>query len=108
VEFEAVGPALRIWHDGRAFSPLDVFGLSSVGFRCVLCLTDITLLIWRAAWCIKSAARRELSRSSVGCSAKSGRTIGFMGVGFKAVYKRYGRVRVRDRTWAFKVRPLSD
>jgi hypothetical protein len=25
-----------------------------------------------------------------------------MGVGFKAVYKRYRRVRVRDRTWAFR------
>ena len=67
VRFEARGSALRIWHDGREFSPLDVFGLSSVGF-----------------------------------SAKSGRTIGFMGVGFKAVYKRYSRVRVRDRTWAFR------
>jgi hypothetical protein len=67
VRFEAMGSTLQIWHDGREFSPLDVFGLSSVGF-----------------------------------SAKSGRTIGFMGVGFKAVYKRYGRVRVRDRTWAFK------
>jgi hypothetical protein len=41
VRFEAVheddgegssGPSLRIWHDGREFSPLDVFGLSSVGF----------------------------------------------------------------------------
>ena len=67
VRFEAQSSSLRIWHDGREFSPLDVFGLSSVGF-----------------------------------SAKSGRTIGFMGVGFKAVYKRYSRVRVRDRTWAFK------
>ena len=44
------GAGLLIRHNGRPFSPLDVFGLSSVGF-----------------------------------SAKSGRSIGFMGVGFKAV-----------------------
>ena len=30
------------------------------------------------------------------------RTIGFMGVGFKSVYKRYARVTVYDSTWVFR------
>ena len=38
---------------------------------------------------------------SVGLSIKRGRTIGFMGIGFKAVSKRFRRVRVADRTWSF-------
>ena len=67
VSFTASADGLRVFHDGREFTPLDVFGLSSVGF-----------------------------------SAKSGRTVGFMGVGFKAVYKRYRQVTVRDSTWSFR------
>ena len=45
-----------------------------------------------------------LGLASVGLSTKSRaeRTIGFMGVGFKAVYKRYARVTVYDDTWAFR------
>jgi len=45
-----------------------------------------------------------LGLSSVGLSTKSRqgkRTIGFMGVGFKAVYKRYARVCIRDGTYSF-------
>lgn len=37
-----------------------------------------------------------LGLASVGLSTKVGRTIGFMGVGFKAVYKRFDRVEIRD------------
>ena len=44
-----------------------------------------------------------LGLSSVGLSTKAGkRTVGFMGVGFKAVYKRYARVTVSDGTWCFE------
>ena len=39
--------------------------------------------------------------SWVGLSGKFGRTIGFMGIGFKAVYKRFTRVGVADQTWKF-------
>ena len=45
-----------------------------------------------------------LGLSSVGLSTKSRqgkRTIGFMGVGFKAVYKRYARVSIDDGTYRF-------
>ena len=45
-----------------------------------------------------------LGLSSVGLSTKSRqgkRTIGFMGVGFKAVYKRYARVHIQDGTYSF-------
>jgi hypothetical protein len=57
---------LVLQHNGRPFTPVDVYGLS---------------------W--------------VGLSGKFGRTIGFMGIGFKAVYKRFARVRVADQTWKF-------
>ena len=45
-----------------------------------------------------------LGLASVGLSTKSKaeRTIGFMGVGFKAVYKRFARVTVYDSTWVFR------
>ena len=45
-----------------------------------------------------------LGLASVGLSTKGGdekRKIGFMGVGFKAVYKRYARVMVYDDVWSF-------
>jgi len=48
-----------------------------------------------------------LGLSSVGLSTKSRqgkRTIGFMGVGFKAVYKRYGQVTIDDGTYRFMYR----
>eukprot|EP00035_Acanthoeca_spectabilis_P002881 m.90101 g.90101 ORF g.90101 m.90101 type:complete len:1844 (+) comp11809_c0_seq1:123-5654(+) len=48
--------------------------------------------------------------SSVGLSTKTGRTIGFMGIGYKAVYKRFNRVLAVDNRWAFefkKPRALS-
>jgi len=38
-----------------------------------------------------------LGLSSVGLSSKAGRTIGFMGIGFKAVYRRFARVVVSAR-----------
>ena len=63
------GTLLRVSHNGRRFTPLDVLGLSSVG----------------------------LSTKS----RQGKRTIGFMGVGFKAVYKRYARVCIRDGTYSF-------
>ena len=50
-----------------------------------------------------------LGLASVGLSTKVGRTIGFMGVGFKAVYKRFDRVEIRDSqrfSFAFE-RPQS-
>ena len=45
-----------------------------------------------------------LGLASVGLStkSKSERTIGFMGVGFKAVYKRYAKVTVYDDTFCFR------
>lgn len=43
-----------------------------------------------------------LGLASVGLSTKKGRSIGFMGVGFKAVYKRFSRVEVCDKTWCFQ------
>lgn len=45
-----------------------------------------------------------LGLASVGLSTKSAgnqKKIGFMGVGFKAVYKRFARVSVFDQTWSF-------
>eukprot|EP00978_Attheya_sp_CCMP212_P009862 scaffold23476_cov53-Attheya_sp.AAC.5 len=52
-----------------------------------------------------------LGLSSVGLSTKSSgkqRTIGFMGVGFKAVYKRFSRVSIHDGTYSFRYeKPLS-
>ena len=61
------GGGLAFHHNGRAFTPLDVLGLASVGL-----------------------------------STKTGRTIGFMGVGFKAVYKRFSRVSISDAIWRFR------
>ena len=63
---------LLFTHNGRNFNPLDVLGLASVGLS------------------TKGA-------DSVG----SRRTIGFMGVGFKAVYKRFRKVTIHDGTWRF-------
>lgn len=40
--------------------------------------------------------------ASVGLSTKAGRTLGFMGVGFKAVYRRFALVHIRDDTFAFR------
>ena len=62
---------LTLRHDGRRFSPLDALGLASVGL------------------------------STKGSASGGRRTIGFMGVGFKAVYKRFARVVVRDRSFRF-------
>jgi len=42
-----------------------------------------------------------LGLSLIGQSGKRGRTIGFMGIGFKAVYKRFERVEVVDDLWRF-------
>ncbi len=44
-----------------------------------------------------------LGLSSVGLSSKTGekRTIGFMGIGFKSVYKRFARVVIYDEKWKF-------
>eukprot|EP00929_Paragymnodinium_shiwhaense_P058034 TRINITY_DN29073_c0_g1_i1.p1 TRINITY_DN29073_c0_g1~~TRINITY_DN29073_c0_g1_i1.p1 ORF type:complete len:2453 (+),score=733.32 TRINITY_DN29073_c0_g1_i1:150-7508(+) len=45
-----------------------------------------------------------LGLSSVGLSTKGDgqkRTIGFMGIGFKAVYKRFARVLIHDGMWRF-------
>ena len=42
-----------------------------------------------------------LGLSCVGMSGKSGRTLGFMGTGFKAVFQRFARVRITDGTWSF-------
>lgn len=63
------GGGLSFSHNGRAFTPLDVLGLSSVGL---------------------STKSREGKR-----------TIGFMGVGFKACYKRYNRVVINDGRYNF-------
>ena len=42
-------------------------------------------------------------QASVGLSTKAAkRSIGFMGIGFKAVYKRFSRVEISDGTWHFK------
>jgi len=51
-----------------------------------------------------------LGLSSVGLSTKSRegkRTIGFMGVGFKAVYKRYAQVTIDDGVYAFRYQEPS-
>jgi hypothetical protein len=50
------------------------------------------------------AALDCLGLASVGLSTKadgSRRTIGFMGIGFKAVYKRFAKVTVYNDTWCF-------
>src|SRR6266699_2547940 len=46
--------------------------------------------------------------SSVGLSGKSGRTLGFIGLGFKAVYKRFGTVRVSGSVWRFRFEEPDD
>ena len=43
-----------------------------------------------------------LGLSAVGASGKTGRTIGFMGLGFKAVYSRFDRVVLSGGGWAVK------
>jgi hypothetical protein len=44
-----------------------------------------------------------LGLASVGLSTKATdkKSVGFMGIGFKAVYKRFARVVVYDSTWSF-------
>ena len=64
--------ALEFTHNGKLFSALDVLGLASVGLS---------------------------TKGSDPAAPK--RTIGFMGVGFKAVYKRYARVVVTDAQYGF-------
>lgn len=59
-------------HDGRPFSAMDCLGLASVGL------------------------------STKGSHDGSKRSIGFMGIGFKAVYKRFAKVSVYDNTWYFR------
>ena len=59
---------VRVTHNGRRFTPLDVIGLSSVGLS----------------------------------TKTSKRTIGFMGIGFKAVYKRFHKVHISDGTFSFR------
>ncbi|CAJ1356477.1 unnamed protein product [Effrenium voratum] len=66
--FEPTQRGLAVKHDGRRFTALDVLGLSSVGL------------------------------STKGDGGGQKRTIGFMGIGFKAVYKRYARVVVHDQS----------
>jgi len=63
---------IHFCHNGRGFTPLDVLGLASVGL------------------------------STKGSSTDEKRKIGFMGVGFKAVYKRFARVTVFDHVWKFR------
>ena len=65
---------VRVSHDGRRFTPLDVLGLSSVG----------------------------LSTKSLLSDGNAPRSIGFMGIGFKAVYRRFKRVTVSDGRWRFR------
>jgi hypothetical protein len=67
------GGGLEFFHNGRCFTALDVLGLASVG----------------------------LSTKGIESSDGPKRTIGFMGVGFKAVYKRYARVAIYDGRFAF-------
>ena len=62
------GGTVRVTHNGRRFTPLDVIGLSSVGLS----------------------------------TKTSNRTVGFMGIGFKAVYKRFHRVHISDGTFSFQ------
>ncbi len=66
------GNGLEFFHNGRRFTALDVLGLASVG----------------------------LSTKGVADGPK--RTIGFMGVGFKAVYKRYASVQITDGRYGFR------
>lgn len=69
-------------HNGRPFTALDCLGLASVG----------------------------LSTKGSGDSGAK-RTIGFMGVGFKSVYKRFMRVTIYDDEWCFRfeepVKPVA-
>jgi hypothetical protein len=64
--------SLVVSHNGRKFTAMDTLGLSSVGL------------------------------STKGGAGNSKRTVGFMGIGFKAVYKRFGRVTISDGTWHFE------
>jgi hypothetical protein len=70
---ESSGPGISFLHDGKPFSPLDVLGLASVG----------------------------LSTKGLAADGPK-RTIGFMGIGFKAVYKRFKRVTIHDDVWCWK------
>jgi hypothetical protein len=56
------------------------------------------------------AALDCLGLASVGLSTKADggrRTIGFMGIGFKAVYKRFAKVTVYNETWCFSFAKTS-
>jgi hypothetical protein len=64
--------ALVVSHNGRKFTAMDTLGLSSVGL------------------------------STKGGAGGSKRTVGFMGIGFKAVYKRFAQVTISDGTWHFE------
>jgi hypothetical protein len=67
-------PGLYFLHNGRKFTAIDCLGLSSVGL------------------------------STKGSDSEGGankRTIGFMGIGFKAVYKRFAKVSIYDDKHAF-------
>ena len=72
VSFSTTRDALEFTHNGKRFTALDVLGLASVGLS---------------------------TKGSDGAGPK--RTIGFMGVGFKAVYKRYARVVIGDNRYGF-------
>lgn len=67
----SIEKGLSFCHNGRGFTALDVLGLASVGL------------------------------STKGADGGNKRTIGFMGVGFKAVYKRFRRVVIHDHIWRF-------
>lgn len=69
--FSLTSTGLRFTHDGRPFSALDVLGLASVGL------------------------------STKGADGGARRTIGFMGIGYKAVYRRFSRVVVSDANFTF-------
>lgn len=72
VSFNTSNAGLHVTHNGKRFTALDVLGLASVG----------------------------LSTKGTDSSAPK-RTLGFMGVGFKAVYKRYAKVVVGDSQYGF-------
>ena len=72
VSFATTRDGLEFTHNGKRFTALDVLGLASVGLS---------------------------TKGSDGTRPK--RTIGFMGVGFKAVYKRYSRVVIGDDRYGF-------
>lgn len=72
VSFTPRPSGLYFIHDGRPFTAMDCLGLSSVGL------------------------------STKGSnSGDEKRTIGFMGIGFKAVYKRFAKVTIYDSNWCF-------